>query len=369
LPDSHTSHTGLIVTPDIPEKYSLEPTGAPEHEELSLSSDSGRSMAAIDQDQDRILEEVAKIKETADKLLRDRPALGDIKILSRALRELRYAFKIFAPYRSRRKVTIFGSARTPADKATFQAGVQLGRAMANLGWMVVTGAGNGIMEAGHIGAGRENSMGLNIMLPFEQSSNSIIDGDPKLVTMKYFFTRKLMFVKESDALVMLPGGFGTLDEGTEVLTLLQTGKRDMVPVIFLDEPNGTFWEPFLKFVDDKLLGDRMISPEDRRLYCYTRSIDETVQVLSNFYRVYHSMRYVKDKLVLRLHRVPGPELLARLQTEFSSILVSGQFEVRAALPEESDEPNLIALPRLVFQFNRRHLGKLRMLIDLLNEQA
>ncbi len=175
------------------------------------------------------------IKESADKLAADRTSRGDLKILSRALRELRWAFKVFAPYRSRRKVTVFGSARTRPHEATYKQAVEFGRAMAGRSWLVVTGAASGIMEAGHLGAGRENSMGLNIMLPFEQDANPVIAGDPKLVHMKYFFTRKLMFVKECDAVCLLPGGFGTLDEGFEVLTLLQTGKRDIVPIVFLDE--------------------------------------------------------------------------------------------------------------------------------------
>ena len=222
-------------------------------------------------DRERIADLIAQIKESADKLAADQPSRGDLKILSRTLRELRYAFKVFSPYRTRRKVTVFGSARTRPDKPTYQQAVAFGRKMAECGWLVVTGAASGIMEAGHVGAGRENSMGLNIMLPFEQSSNPIIAGDPKLVHMKYFFTRKLMFVKECDAVALFPGGFGTLDEGLEVLTLLQTGKRDMVPVVFLDEPGGKFWQPLIEFVHDRLLADGMISPEDLSLYKVTDS--------------------------------------------------------------------------------------------------
>ncbi len=346
-----------------------QPIDSTESEELTLTSDTGKPSTTPDVDQARIDEQIEQINETAEKLRRDRPSLGDTKILSRALRELRYAFKVFAPYRSRRKVVIFGSARTPPDKPSFIAGVDLGRAMAEAGWMVVTGAGNGIMEAGHIGAGRENSMGLNIMLPFEQSSNSVIAGDPKLVTMKYFFTRKLMFVKECDAMVLLPGGFGTLDEGLEVLTLLQTGKRDIVPLIFMDAPGGDFWKPFLNFVQDKLLGDKMISPDDQSLFSYSDNVEEVVNELKTFYRVYHSMRYVKKYLSLRLHKPIGPELLAKIQSQFSGILSGGEFVAGSALPEEADEPNLIALPRLIFQFNRRSLAKLRQLIDLINKEA
>jgi uncharacterized protein (TIGR00730 family) len=315
---------------------------------------------------DRITDLIEQIKESADKMAADKPSRGDLKLLSRTMRELRYAFKVFSPYRSRRKVTVFGSARTRPDKGTYKQAVEFGRTMAERGWLVVTGAASGIMEAGHVGAGRENSMGLNIMLPFEQSSNPIIAGDPKLVHMKYFFTRKLMFVKECDAVCLLPGGFGTLDEGLEVLTLLQTGKRDMVPVVFLDEPGGKFWQPFMEFIKDRLLADKMISPEDLSLYKLTDSVDVAVNEIVQFFRVYHSMRYVKNKLVIRLHDAISDELLRDINENFRDILVDGEFAFSGPLREERDEPALVALPRLVFQFNRRSLGRLRQLIDCLN---
>jgi uncharacterized protein (TIGR00730 family) len=320
-------------------------------------------------DRDRIADLIAQIKESADKLAADKPSRGDLKILSRTMRELRYAFKVFSPYRSRRKVTVFGSARTRPDKPTYEQAVKFGRAMAECGWLVVTGAASGIMEAGHVGAGRENSMGLNIMLPFEQSSNAIIAGDPKLVHMKYFFTRKLMFVKECDAVVLFPGGFGTLDEGLEVLTLLQTGKRDMVPVVFVDEPGGKFWQPLVEFFRSTLLGDGMISPEDLSLFKITDSVDVAKEEVLQFFRVYHSMRYVKNRLVLRLNKEISPELLDDINGEFRDILVEGQFTAGGPLKEERDEPGLVALPRLIFQFNRRSLGRLRQLIDCVNRGA
>ncbi|HEV2971731.1 MAG TPA: LOG family protein, partial [Pirellulales bacterium] len=236
----------------------------------------------------RIADLISQIKDSADKLATDQTTQGDLKILSRTLRELRYAFKVFTPYRSRRKVTIFGSARTRPDNPSYQQAVEFGRRMAAAGWLVVTGAASGIMEAGHLGAGRENSMGLNIMLPFEQASNAIIAGDPKLVHMKYFFTRKLMFVKECDAVCLLPGGFGTLDEGLEVLTLLQTGKREMVPVVMLDAPGGDFWQEFQRFIEKQLLARGMISPEDTSLYKLTDRVDVAVEEILKFFRVYHS---------------------------------------------------------------------------------
>jgi uncharacterized protein (TIGR00730 family) len=317
-------------------------------------------------DTSRIVDLIEQIKESADKLAVDKTSRGDLKIISRTLRELRYAFKVFTPYRSRRKVTVFGSARTPPQEPTYEQAVLFGRAMAAEKWLVVTGAASGIMEAGHVGAGRENSMGLNIMLPFEQYANPVIAGDTKLVHMKYFFTRKLMFVKECDAMCLLPGGFGTLDEGLEVLTLLQTGKRDLVPVVFLDAPGGSFWTEFQQFVERRLLGGGMISPEDLSLYKLTDSVDEAVQDILQFFKVYHGMRYVKNKLVLRLKEAPHPQLLEEINQSFSDILSSGTFEVSGPLPEEKDEPDLANYPRLVFRFNRRSLGRLRQLIDALN---
>ncbi len=314
----------------------------------------------------RIGDLITTIKESADKLARDRTTRGDLKILSRALRELRYAFKVFTPYRSKPKVTVFGSARTLPDAPEYQQAVALGKAMAEIDWLVVTGAASGIMEAGHVGAGRENSMGLNIMLPFEQSANAVIAGDSKLVNMKYFFTRKLMFVKECDAVVCLPGGFGTLDEGLEVLTLLQTGKRDMVPVVFLDAPGGTFWPAWHDFVVSRLVANRLISPEDLSLYKLTDDYQEAVAEIQQFYKVYHSMRYVRNKLVLRLRELLHPSLLKEINREFSDVLAEGEFVQRGALKDEKDEPDLADLPRLVFHFNRRSLGRLRMLIDAMN---
>jgi uncharacterized protein (TIGR00730 family) len=319
-----------------------------------------------DVDHSRVVDLIEQIKQSADKLAIDHTSRGDLKILSRALRELRYAFKVFTPYRGRRKVTVFGSARTAPDEPSYRQAVAFGRAMADEKWLVVTGAASGIMEAGHVGAGRENSMGLNIMLPFEQYANPIIAGDTKLVHMKYFFTRKLMFVKECDAVCLLPGGFGTLDEGLEVLTLLQTGKRDMVPVVFLDAPGGAFWQDFQHFIEKRLLGDAMISPDDLSLYKLTDNVDDAVGEILQFFKVYHSMRYVRNKLVLRLKQTLGDALLDDINVRFADILNGGQFTVGPPQSEEKDEPELAAFPRLVFRFNRRSLGRLRQLIDAVN---
>lgn len=311
---------------------------------------------------------IERIKESADKLEKQGSTRGDLKIISRAMRELTYAFKVFTPYRRYRKVTVFGSARTKPDQPAYQMAVEYGRSMAEHDWLIITGAAAGIMEAGHVGAGREHSMGLNILLPFEQDANPIISGDEKLVHMKYFFTRKLMFVKECDAVVCLPGGFGTLDEAMEVLTLNQTGKHDPIPVVFLDAPGGTYWKTFDAFIRNELGEGGMISPDDTALYKVTDSCQEAVEETVRFYRVYHSMRYVKEQLVFRMHQKLSDEAMRHINASFSEVLVEGKFEQRQALPEEKNEPDLAEMPRLVFQFNRRSLAKLRLLIDYINTQ-
>lgn len=314
----------------------------------------------------RIAELIETIQDLAEKLAGDGTSRGDLKILSRTLLELRYAFKVFSPYRRTRKVTIFGSARTPPGHPAYQQALDFGRTMAENHWLVVTGAASGIMEAGHAGAGRAHSMGLNILLPFEQAPNPIIAGDRKLVYMKYFFTRKLMFVKESDAFCLMPGGFGTLDEGLEVLTLLQTGKHDMMPVVLLDQPGGDYWTAFDQFVQRQLLDRGMIGPEDLSLYRLTNRLEEAVDEILGFYRVYHSMRYVRANLVFRLQQPLRPELLDQINDRFRDILIDGQFTLTEPLPEEREESDLAALPRLVFHFDRRNYGRLRQLIDCIN---
>jgi uncharacterized protein (TIGR00730 family) len=320
--------------------------------------------------QERIADLVATLRETVDKLARDASSRGDLKILSRTLRELRYAFKVFAPYRARRKVTVFGSARTTKFEPAYVQGKLFGELMALQKWLVVTGAGCGIMEAAHVGAGRENAMGINIMLPFEQSANEVIRGDEKLVHMKYFFTRKLMFVKECDAVCCLPGGFGTIDEALEVLTLLQTGKRDMVPVVLLDEPGGSFWRDFVDFIRRRQLDAKLISPEDMSLFLLTDDAAKAVDEVVGFFRNYHSMRYVRNRLVFRLQQRPTDEQLATINDQFSEILSEGKFELASEpLEEERDETELANLARLVFRFNRRNFGRLRQLIDHLNGLA
>ena len=311
---------------------------------------------------------IDEIKDTADKLAADGATRGDLKILSRALRELRYAFKVFTPYRRNRKVTVFGSARTKPDAEEWKQAELFGRLMAVEGWMVVTGAGGGIMEAAHVGSGREMAMGLNILLPFEQEANPIIEGDDKLVNLKYFFTRKLLFVKEVHAVVSCPGGFGTQDEAFETLTLVQTGKRDLMPMVFLDKPGGTYWSGWLDYIKAELLEKGMISPSDMSLFRVTDDAEVAVDEVLDFYSVYNSMRFVRDKLVLRLHREPDSQLIERLNDEFGDVIESGKIELAEPHKLEADDQHLQHLPRLSLDFNRRAVGRLREMVDLLNKE-
>lgn len=310
---------------------------------------------------------VQQIKETADKLLRDGITRADAKLLATAVRELRYAFKVFKPFVHTPKVTVFGSARVPPTHPSYQQAVAFSRVMAQAGYMIVTGAASGIMEAGHVGAGVANSIGVNIILPFEQAANYVIRNDSKLAHLKYFFTRKLMLVKESQAMAVFPGGFGTHDEAFEVLTLMQTGKMPIIPVVFLEEPGGTYWKAWAQFVKDVLLVNNYICPADLSLYLISESVDEAANEILGFYRVYHSMRYVHDHLVLRLKAPVPAELLGRIRGEFRDLLVHGDFElIPGALPAEQGEQHLIHLPRLRFAFNKRNAGRLRELINFLN---
>ena len=299
----------------------------------------------------------------------DSSTTGDLKLLNAALKELRYAFKIFRPYRGVRKVAMFGSARLTRHHPAYAMARTFGEWMVNAGWMVITGAASGIMKAGHEGAGRTASFGLNIRLPFEQEANQIIARDTKLINCKYFFTRKLLFIKESHATVLFPGGFGTLDEGFESLTLVQTGKSDPRPIVFVDTPRGRFWDPLLKFFTQQLVRGGMIAPADRSIYQVARSAEEAAECIRRFYAVYHSLRYVGDRLVLRLRRRLPEETVAELSRAFRDLLISGAIQQATALPEERDEPELHELPRLILRFNRQHYGRLTQLIYRINEQA
>ena len=300
--------------------------------------------------------------------LDDSSTRGDLKILRTAVKEMRHAFRVFAEYADAPKVSVFGSARSLPDQREFQLAQELGRRLAQSGYMVITGAGDGIMGAAHLGAGREKSIGLNIMLPFEQSANPTIARDPKLINFRYFFTRKLFFVKESNAIVLMPGGFGTQDEGFETLTLIQTGKSDPVPIIMLDVEDGSYWEAWERFVEGQLLSGGFISEEDLSLYLVTRDLDEACAEIETFYRRYHSSRYVewRKNLVLRLKEELTDEAVVRLNEDFGDILTEGEIRKCEAFPEEEDEPELVALPRLALAFDQVHNGRLRQLINAIN---
>jgi len=310
--------------------------------------------------------EVADIIENALKLLTDVTDSGDVRVIQTTIRELRYAFRLFAPYNEKRKVTIFGSARTQPSKSEYQQALEFGQKMAAAGFMVITGAGGGIMQAGHEGAGSENSFGANIRLPWEQSANPVILQDKKLVTFKYFFTRKLIFIRHSDAIALFPGGFGTMDEGYEALTLMQTGKSQLMPLVLVDKPGGTYWKTWDKNIREHLLRDKLISPDDLNLYQITDSADEAVKIITRFYRNFHSTRWVKDALVIRLKHVPSESAIAAMNEDFADIINGAPIKIIPPTPEEIADTAHLHLPRIAFGFNRHDYGRLRQLIDVLN---
>jgi len=310
--------------------------------------------------------EVADIIENALKLLTDVKDTGDVRVIQTALRELRYAFRLFAPYADKRKVTIFGSARTQPDRVEYQQAADFGKKIVQAGFMVITGAGPGIMQAGHEGAGTENSFGVNIRLPWEQSANPVIAEDKKLITFKYFFTRKLIFIRHSDAIVLFPGGFGTLDEGYEAITLMQTGKSQLMPLVLVDRPGGSYWKTWDKNIREQLLRDNLISPEDLDLYQITDSADEAVKIITRFYRNFQSTRFVKDLFIIRLKNAPSASALAALNQDFAGILLEGKIQAIKPTPEEIEHKDSLDLARIAFNFNRRDYGRLRQMIDVLN---
>lgn len=293
--------------------------------------------------------------------------LADQKLMRTTMKEMRFTNKIFAPYRHRKKVSIFGSARTEPSEPIYQKCVEFSRMLAENNYMVITGGGPGIMLAGNQGAGAENSFAVNIDLPFEQDMNPVMKDSDKIINYKYFFNRKVAFVKEAAAVVLFPGGFGTLDEGMEVMTLVQTGKNPPIPLIMIDDDNGGYWDKFFDFTRDVLLKRGLISGEDFALFTITKDPVEAVQIINDFYHNYHSMRFVKDKLVIRLNKVLDTDHLQVLSNEFSEILApGGRMRLTTALPEENDQPDLLQLPRLTMEFNRRSYGLLKALIRRIN---
>jgi uncharacterized protein (TIGR00730 family) len=310
--------------------------------------------------------EVADIIENALKLLTDVQDTGDVRIIQTALRELRYAFRLFEPYAGIRKVAIFGSARTQPDRMEYQQAADFSKKIVASGFMVITGAGPGIMQAGHEGAGPEKSFGANIRLPWEQGANPVIAEDKKLVTFKYFFTRKLTFIRQSDAIVLFPGGFGTLDEGYEAITLMQTGKAQLMPLVLVDRPGGTYWKTWDIHVREELLRNKLISPEDMNLYQITDSTNEAVKIITRFYRNFHSTRFVRDLFIIRLKHAPNAVALAALNEDFAGIILEGKIAAIKPTLEEIADDDELELARIAFNFNRRDYGRLRQMIDVLN---
>jgi hypothetical protein len=289
----------------------------------------------------------------------------DWKICNASLQDMERAFKTFYPYRHVRKIAIFGSARIGEDSPEYQMAVEFARAITEQGFMVITGAGGGIMQAGNEGAGREKSFGLNIQLPFEQGANPFIEGDLKLIPFKYFFTRKLFFLRESDALALFPGGFGTQDEAFECLTLSQTGKSSPMPLVLIDKPGGNYWNDWDDYIHKQLLDRGLISPEDPGIYTITDRIDVACEAIASFYRVFHSCRYVGNRLVLRLNSELTDEAVEQLNENFSDILVKGRIEKSTPLPQEAQDAK-IGVSRLLLHFNQRDLGRLYQLIGEVN---
>src|SRR5437588_5349371 len=311
-------------------------------------------------------DQLKEILTTVALLADDKTDRLNLKITNAALREMRLAFKVFEPYTDVPKVTIFGSARTLPDDPLYAQARNLATALAGEGWMVVTGAGPGIMAAGVEGAGVERSIGTNIRLPFGQEPSPLLAADPKLVDMKYFFTRKLMLMKESAGFAVLPGGFGTQDEAFELLTLLQTGKAAPAPVVLLDVPDGTYWETWDRFVRDELATRGVIDPDDHNFYLITDSVEAASAEIRGFYRNFHSMRFVGDTLVIRLQRAPTPAQLERLNESFGDICRKGAIEVTDPLPAEVSTDDRLDLARVKLTFDKHHYARLRQLIDALN---
>lgn len=293
---------------------------------------------------------------------------ADLKLMNTTLKEMRFTSKVFGPYRNVRKVTVFGSARTLPGEPSYEMAKLFGQRLAEAGYMVITGGGGGIMQAANEGAGSEHSFGVNIRLPFEQKPNPVLEGNPRLITYKYFFNRKVAFLKEADAVALFPGGFGTLDEAMETLTLVQTGKRNPLPLVLVDDPACSYWSRLITLLEEELLAHHYISPSDFALFERVCTVDEAIEKIRRFYRRYHSMRYVNGQLVVRLTSQLGPEDIRKLKERFHDILLpEGSIVPSGALEAERDDAEILHLPRLVIDFNRRDFGKLRSLIDAIND--
>ncbi|MBE9076145.1 LOG family protein [Romeria aff. gracilis LEGE 07310] len=309
---------------------------------------------------------IQQILETLVRMIGREADRLDWKILSHALLDMEQGFQIFYPYRHIRKITLFGSARTPATQPDYQMAMEFARRLADQGFMVMTGAGAGIMQAGNEGAGPERSFGLNIQLPFEQGANPVMAADPKLIDFKYFFTRKLFFLRESDAIALFPGGFGTQDEAFESLTLIQTGKAGPMPIVLIDHPGGDYWKGWDSYIRDHLLERGLVSPDDPSLYTVTNDLDQACEAIVSFYRVFHSSRYVDGQLIIRLTSPLSGGAVDQLNVEFGDILSQGKIEAISTLAaEQGDETE--HLPRLALHFNNRDFGRLHQFIQRINQ--
>lgn len=292
----------------------------------------------------------------------------DLKIMNTSLKEMRFTAKVFSPYRDTRKVTVFGSARTKPRETAYKMARLFGKKLAEAGYMVITGGGSGIMQAVNEGAGPEHSFGANIRLPFEQKLNPVMMDNPKSITYKYFFNRKVAFLKEADAVALFPGGFGTHDEAMETLTLLQTGKHNPLPLVLLDEPQGTYWKRWLEFIERELLAEGYISDTDFGLFEIVNSVEHAIQCIDRFYRRYHSLRYIGERLVIRLMSPLSQEKIQQLKSQFADILrPPGDIFLSDPLEEEIDEPEINHLARLVLDFDQKSFGRLRSFISAIND--
>ena len=307
---------------------------------------------------------IADLLETSLRLGRDNASIAELKLMSRALREMRYASKVFSEYHGIRKIAVFGSARTRPEAEEYKLAKLFAHKMVEKDFMVITGGGDGIMGAAQEGAGAEKSFGLNIRLPFEQRTNETIHGDPKLINFNYFFTRKLNFAKETHAFALFPGGFGTHDEGCEILTLMQTGKMPIVPVVMLDRQNGHYWETWRRFIVNDLLDHGLVSPTDFHLFHITHDPDDAVNVITQFYRNFHSYRWVREKMVIRIQRRLTPAAIADLNARFDALIASDEIVQTTSLPEERDD--YAGLPRIVLAPHKRDFGAIRLLLDAIN---
>jgi uncharacterized protein (TIGR00730 family) len=323
----------------------------------SLTAEVAKGKAA------RYLEEML---DTVLGLGRDHASIAELKLMSRALSEMRNAAHVFARYNRIRKVAVFGSARTKPTQPEYAQALAFGKKIVEADYMLITGGGDGIMGAAQAGAGAEKSFGLNIRLPFEQTANPTIHGDPKLIDFNYFFTRKLNFAKETSAFALFPGGFGTHDEGFEILTLMQTGKMPIVPIVMVDRPNGHYWETWRRFITNDLLANGLVSETDFHLIHFTYDVDDAVRHISDFYRNFHSYRWVREKMVIRINHALTIEAVADLNNRFDGILASGSIDQTGALSEEADDQHLRHMPRIVLVPHKRDFGSLRLLLNAIN---